>query len=122
MDRKFILLPALAAGIFLAQSTQQGAEAMSAANAMLSQTSGSCSPSWIGVDVAGTGTAVGGIGMGTAAGGVDMGTAAAGAGTATAAAGVGMATAAAGVGMAAGGVKRRDRWCAHRGVYCVFRA
>ena len=40
MDRKFILLPALAAGIFLAQSTQQGAEAMSAANAMLSQTSG----------------------------------------------------------------------------------
>ena len=30
MDRKFILIPALAAGIFLAQSAQQRAEALSA--------------------------------------------------------------------------------------------
>ncbi len=38
MDRKFILIPALAAGIFLAQSAQQGAQAMSVPTAMISQT------------------------------------------------------------------------------------
>jgi hypothetical protein len=40
MHRRFILLPALAAGIFLAQSAQQqGAQAMSAPPATIGQTS-----------------------------------------------------------------------------------
>ena len=40
MDRKLILIPALAAGIFLAPSAQQAAEAMSAPIATIGQTSG----------------------------------------------------------------------------------
>ena len=39
MDRKLILIPALAAGIFLAPSAQQAAEAMSAPIATIGQTS-----------------------------------------------------------------------------------
>ena len=39
MDRKLILIPALAAGIFLALSAQQAAEAMSAPIATIGQTS-----------------------------------------------------------------------------------
>ncbi len=39
MDRKLILIPALAAGIFLAQSAQQGAQAMSVSTAVIGQTS-----------------------------------------------------------------------------------
>ena len=39
MDRKFILIPALAGGIFLAQSAQQRAEALSAPTVTIGQTS-----------------------------------------------------------------------------------
>jgi hypothetical protein len=39
MDRKFILIPALAAGIFLAQSAQQRAEALNAPTVTIAQTS-----------------------------------------------------------------------------------
>ena len=39
MDRKFILIPALAGGIFLAQSAQQRAEALTAPTATIGQTS-----------------------------------------------------------------------------------
>ena len=39
MDRKFILIPALAGGIFLAQSAQQRAEALNAPTVTIGQTS-----------------------------------------------------------------------------------
>ncbi len=39
MDRKLILITAFAAGIFLTQSVQQGAQAVSVPTAMITQTS-----------------------------------------------------------------------------------
>jgi len=39
MDRKFILIPALAAGIFLAQSAEQRAEALNGPTVTIGQTS-----------------------------------------------------------------------------------
>ena len=39
MDRKFILIPAFAVGIFLAQSAQQRAEALNAPTVTIGQTS-----------------------------------------------------------------------------------
>jgi len=39
MDRKLVLIPALAAGIFLAQSAQQGAQAMGVPPVTIAQTS-----------------------------------------------------------------------------------